>query len=72
MKRYTRSRTERRIAGVCGGLAELLDWDPTLIRLAFVFLLLPTGIVPLILVYLAAWVIVPEAGDNADSDSASA
>jgi phage shock protein PspC (stress-responsive transcriptional regulator) len=61
MKRYYRSRSERRIAGVCGGLGELLDWDPTLVRLGFVFLLLPTGIIPLIVVYLAAWAIVPEA-----------
>jgi phage shock protein PspC (stress-responsive transcriptional regulator) len=67
MKRFTRSRQERRIAGVCGGLAEMFDWDPTLVRLAFVFLLLPTGIIPLILVYLAAWVIVPEGEDSATS-----
>ena len=65
MKRYTRSRTERRVAGVCGGLAEMFDWDPTLVRLAFVFLLLPTGILPLLAVYLVAWVIVPEAEDAA-------
>lgn len=66
MKRYTRSRTERRVAGVCGGLAEMFDWDPTLVRLAFVFLLLPTGILPLLAVYLVAWVIVPEADGPAD------
>ena len=71
MKRYTRSRTERRIAGVCGGLAEMFDWDPTLVRLAFVFLLLPTGILPLVAVYLAAWVIVPEAEGTAGGDQST-
>jgi len=60
VRRYTRSRTERRVAGVCGGLAEMFGWDPTLVRLAFVFLLLPTGLLPLLLVYLVAWIIVPE------------
>lgn len=38
MKRLYRSRTERMIAGVCGGLADYFDIDPTLVRLAFVLL----------------------------------
>ena len=67
MKRYTRSREDRRIAGVCGGLGRLFDVDPTLLRLAFVFLVIPTGIVPLILVYAAAWLIVPEEPDSGAS-----
>jgi phage shock protein C len=70
MKRYKRSRKERKIAGVCGGLGELLDWDPTLIRLAFILLVLPTGIIPLVLVYLVAWVLVPEAEEGTGSASA--
>jgi phage shock protein PspC (stress-responsive transcriptional regulator) len=70
MKRYKRSRKERKIAGVCGGLGELLDWDPTLIRLAFILLVLPTGILPLVIVYLIAWVLVPEAEKEAGSASA--
>jgi phage shock protein PspC (stress-responsive transcriptional regulator) len=70
MKRYKRSRKERKIAGVCGGLAELFDWDPTLVRLAFVLLVLPTGIFPLLLVYAVAWAIVPEAEKESGSTSA--
>ena len=70
MKRYKRSRKDRKIAGVCGGLGELLDWDPTLIRLAFILLVLPTGIIPLVVVYLVAWVLVPEAENEAGSASA--
>ena len=60
MKRYVRSRTDRKIAGVCGGLGELIHVDPTLLRLAFVFLGILTGVVPLLVAYLVAWIIVPE------------
>ena len=35
-KKLTRSRKERMIAGVCGGLAEYLGWDPTLVRIVYV------------------------------------
>jgi len=42
----------------------LFNVDPTLLRLAFVFLVIPTGIIPLILVYAAAWLIVPEEPDS--------
>jgi phage shock protein C len=37
-KRLYRSKVERRIAGICGGLADYLETDPTLIRLIFVLL----------------------------------
>lgn len=60
MKRLYRSRVDRRIAGVCGGLAEYLDIDPTMIRLLSVLILIFTGFVPMIIVYLIAWVIIPE------------
>ena len=56
-KRLHRSRTEKMIAGVCGGLAEYLDMDPTLVRLLWVLvaLLAGTGI----LLYLIMWVVMP-------------
>ena len=56
-KRLHRSRTEKMIAGVCGGIAEYLDMDPTLVRLVWVLvaLLAGTGI----LLYLILWVIMP-------------
>lgn len=60
MKKLYRSRTNRKIAGVCGGLAEYLDIDPTIIRLISVFILIFTGLIPLLIAYLIAWVIVPE------------
>lgn len=58
MKRLTRSRTNRKIAGVCGGLAEYFDVDPTVIRVVFVLLLLPGGL-PGLLPYLALWIVIP-------------
>jgi phage shock protein C len=49
------------IAGVCGGLAERYDWDPTVVRLVFVvlsFLPIPTHMV---LLYIIMWIVVPQA-----------
>lgn len=60
MKRLYRSKADRKIAGVCGGLAEYLDTDPTIVRLIAVVILIFTGFVPMLLVYLLAWVIIPE------------
>ena len=56
-KRLHRSRTEKMIAGVCGGLAEYLDVDPTLVRVAWVFISLLAGAG--VLLYLIMWVIMP-------------
>lgn len=52
------------IAGVCGGLAEYFDIDPTLVRIAAIILLLPGGL-PGFLPYIILWVIVPEKPDRA-------
>jgi phage shock protein C len=54
-----RSREKRMIAGVCGGLAEFLGLDPTIVRLLFVFgVIFGYGI--LLLVYLVLFIVVPE------------
>lgn len=57
MKKLYRSKRNRIIAGVCGGIGEYLDVDPTLVRLLWVLLSFQ-GIG--IIVYVIAWVIVPE------------
>jgi phage shock protein C len=57
-KRLTRSVTDKKIAGVCGGLADYLDIDPTLIRLVWVMLALFVGWG--VLGYLIAWIVLPE------------
>ena len=58
VKKLYRSRTERMIGGVCGGLGKYFDIDPTLVRLAFVLalLLLNGGLI----LYLILWIVVPE------------
>ncbi len=61
-KRLMRSATDTKIAGVCGGLGEYLDVDPTIVRLVWVVLsVVPGGIVGGIVVYLLAWIIMPKA-----------
>lgn len=57
-KRLYRSRTDRMLGGVCGGLATYLKMDPTVVRVIAVATILLPG--PSIIAYLAAWVIVPE------------
>ncbi|MCX7854203.1 MAG: PspC domain-containing protein [Caldilineales bacterium] len=58
MKRLYRSRTDRMLAGVCGGIGQYLNIDPTLIRLAFLILAIWGG--GGIVAYLIAWIIIPE------------
>jgi phage shock protein C len=61
-RRLLRSRTDRRIAGVCGGLAEYFGVDPTMVRLAWVVLtIVPCAIVFGVIAYLIAWLVVPPA-----------
>ncbi len=59
-ERLYRSRDDRVIAGVCGGLAARFDADPSLVRLAFAIVWLFTGIFPLTVLYVLAVIIVPE------------
>lgn len=59
IKRLYRSKKNRMLAGVCGGLAEYFNVDPTIVRLIAVLLLLPGG-VPGLVPYLILWLIVPE------------
>ena len=56
-RRIYRSRTDRILGGVAGGLAKYLGVDPVLIRLAFIALLF-AGIG--VLLYIVAWIIIPE------------
>ena len=57
--RLRRSRTDRMLAGVCGGLAESLNVDPALMRVGMVALTVIGAGVPVV-VYAAVWLIAPE------------
>lgn len=56
-----RSRNNRIIAGVCGGLAEFLGWDPTLVRIVYFVGSILSAAFPGLLVYLCLWVVMPQA-----------
>jgi len=59
--RLRRSRTDRKLAGVCGGLAENLAVDSTVVRLAWAVLtIVPGAIVLGVAAYVVAWLIMPE------------
>jgi len=59
-KQLFRSATNKKIAGICGGVGEMMNVDPTIIRLVTIVLGLVTGIIPFIIAYIIAWWIVPE------------
>jgi phage shock protein PspC (stress-responsive transcriptional regulator) len=63
VKKLYRSVEDRKIAGVCGGIGEYFDVDPTLVRLLAVALVLVAG--STVLAYIGAWIIVPEAPPTA-------
>jgi phage shock protein PspC (stress-responsive transcriptional regulator) len=60
MKRLYRSKKDRMLFGVCGGIAEYFDVDPSLVRIVWVFFALMSGLLPGILTYAIAWLIIPE------------
>jgi len=67
MRRLYRSDTNKKIAGICGGIGELLDTDPTIVRLIVLLVGLVTGILPFVIAYLIAWWIVPTRKQEAAS-----
>ena len=56
-----RSRQHRIIAGVCGGLAEWLGWDPTVLRIVYVVVSIASAAFPGVLAYVILWILMPEA-----------
>lgn len=61
-KQLTLSATDKKMAGVCGGIAEYLDVDSTVVRLIWVALsVVPGGFVGGALAYFLAWIIIPKA-----------
>lgn len=59
-----RSRKNRQLGGVCGGLAEFLGWDPTATRVAFVLVSILSAAFPGILVYILLWILMPQAPEE--------
>lgn len=61
-KKLYRSKKSRKIAGVCGGIAEYFDIDPTIVRLITLILVLSAG--GGLIAYIIAWIVIPEEPDN--------
>jgi len=67
MKNLTRSKTDKIIAGVCGGLGEYFNVDPVIVRLIFVVITMLGGAG--VLAYIVMWIIVPEAGQKSYAET---
>ncbi len=58
-KKLYRSVQQKMLGGVCAGLADYFDLDVSLVRLIFVGVALLTAILPMVLFYLIAWLVIP-------------
>jgi len=59
-KRLYRSTSNRVLGGICGGVWEYFDIDPTVVRLIWIIIVIFTGFVPGILAYIIALFVIPE------------
>ena len=59
-RKLFRSRTDRKIAGVCAGMGHYLDLDTSLVRVLWVLVTFSVGFFPGLIAYVLAWIIVPE------------
>ena len=69
-KRLVRPRAERKIAGVCAGLAEYFDLDVTLVRVLWLVVTFFSGIIPGIVGYVVAWIVMQEEPEYAAAPQA--
>jgi len=58
-KKLFRSEKKKMVGGVCGGLGDYFDIDVSLVRLIFVALTLMTAILPMVIFYIIAWIVIP-------------
>lgn len=64
MEKLYRSKSDSKIAGICGGLGEMFNIDPNVIRLAVILGALITVIMPFVIAYVVGWLIIPEGVRN--------
>ena len=67
-KKLYRSKKNRMIAGVCAGLAEYFNIDPTVVRLIYILLTIFTAIAPFVIIYLIMWIIIPNQTESINTD----
>jgi phage shock protein C len=63
--RLSLSKNDKKISGVCGGIAEYFEIDSTLVRLGWVVMTAVTGVVPGIIAYVIAAIIFPDPASDA-------
>ncbi|MDG6256103.1 MAG: PspC domain-containing protein [Methanomicrobiaceae archaeon] len=63
-KRLVRSKSDRMLAGVCGGIGEYFDVDSNIVRVIWIVITVLSGFFPGILIYILVWLIVPENGSE--------
>ena len=63
--RRLRRSNNRIIAGICGGFAEWVDWDPTVARLLYVLFSIMSVAFPGVIVYVVLWLVMPKAEEPA-------
>jgi len=59
MNRLYLSSSDKKLGGVCGGIAEYMELDPTVVRLLTAVLALITAVIPVLIGYVIAWFIIP-------------
>ena len=60
MKKLYKSDTNKVFAGVIGGIGEYFDIDPTILRLSYILIAIFTGVIPAIIGYIIACLVVPK------------
>lgn len=66
-KKLYRSHKDRILSGLLGGFAEYIGMESTIVRLAYIFLTLVTGVFPFVIFYIIALFVVPEAPGGSSS-----
>ncbi|MCT8140189.1 PspC domain-containing protein [Anaerobacillus sp. CMMVII] len=63
MKRLVRTQHDRKLTGVCGGLGQYFNIDPTIVRILFLILIIPTAFFTMPIAYLVATMLIPNEQD---------
>lgn len=69
-KALVRSRSHRMIAGICGGIADWLGWDPTVVRVLYIAISVLSAAFPGLIAYVILWLVMPEAPTSARNPAA--
>lgn len=67
MKKIYRSKTEKMLSGVCGGIAQYFNIDPTLVRILWVLITLFSASFPGLIIYIVCAILIPEEPDSYDT-----